>query len=87
MCDYRKNILSLLYYKPKLNNMNDTIAGLAGTIGAGVVQVVETTGLAPVDVSQDTAISGLISLVVGVVSMLLSRFLNKLALKKKVKQG
>ncbi|MFK5894425.1 MAG: hypothetical protein QM504_14490 [Pseudomonadota bacterium] len=62
--------------------MKDTLAGLVGTLGAGVVQAIETSGVAPDEVSEDTAISGLISLLVGVVSMLLSRFLNKLAAKK-----
>ena len=62
--------------------MKDSLAGIVGTAGAGVVQLVETTGIAPDVVTFDTVSSGIISLIVGVVSMLLSRFLNKLAKKK-----
>lgn len=63
--------------------MKDSLAGIIGTAGAGIVQIAETTGVAPDNVTEDTLASGAISLIVGLISMLLSRFLNKIAAKKK----
>lgn len=40
--------------------MKDSIAGIAGTIGAGAVQLTEMTGIAPDTVSTDTLTSSAI---------------------------
>lgn len=55
---------------------------LIGTIGAGIGQIADKTEILTQPSTEDTAVSGIISLVVGVISMLISRFLNKLARKK-----
>ena len=67
--------------------MKDTLAGAVGTAGAGIVQIAENADILADPTSQETVVGGLISLVVGVVSMLLSRFLNKLAKKKETPKG
>jgi len=63
--------------------MKDSIAAIAGTLGAGAAQIAEHTTILTTDSPEQTAIGALISLVVGVVSMLLSRFLNRKLRKKK----
>lgn len=63
--------------------MKDSIAGMIAATTAGASQVVSNTDILSDPTSTDTAIGGLISMFVGIVSMLLSRFLNKLASKKK----
>ncbi len=63
--------------------MKDSIAAIAGTLGAGATQIAENSTLLTQDDPMQTAIGALISLVVGVVSMLISRGLNKLFKKKR----
>lgn len=63
--------------------MKDSIAGIVSTLGAGAAQITQNPEILTQQDPAQTAVGALISLVVGVVSMLLSRFLNKLVKKKK----
>ena len=63
--------------------MRDTIAGAVGSAGAAAAQLIDNSEIITDPTSPETITSGLISLVVGIVSMLLNRVLNKWTKKKK----
>lgn len=58
--------------------MNDSLSFTAAMLGAAVVQVADKMPIIDNVTTTETMASGLISLVVGVVSMFLSRLLNNL---------
>ena len=62
--------------------MKDSIVAVISTVSAGVAQITQNPEILTQDDPMQTAVGAVITLVVGVISTLLSRFLNKLAKKK-----
>ncbi len=62
--------------------MKDSIALLVGTLGAGTAETVQLISDATPPSSDETLIGGAITVITGLISMLLSRLLNKWFKKK-----
>ena len=63
--------------------MQDTTAAMLGTTGAAAVQVAETIGEVSPVVQNDTLLSCIISIGVGVVTMLINKAFEKWGKKKR----
>lgn len=67
--------------------LKDSVAGAMGTAGAGVVQFNEVITGATHVTDGSPIEGGLVSLACGVITMLISRWLNNMKEKKRVKNG
>jgi hypothetical protein len=75
-------LLGLLKNNLKLKKMQDTTAAILGASGAGAVQIAETVGQVSPIVSGDTLTSCVISIAVGVVTMLINKLFTHWGKKK-----